>query len=69
MGCGWLGPENEFWPAEVTQSSGQAWDLETKQVSQSLGLLTFWARSKAHLFTCILILGAVVVADELRLWL
>lgn len=33
-GVAGLGPENEFWPAEVRQSSEQAWDLETtKEVS------------------------------------
>lgn len=53
----------------MKQSSGQAWELETKQVSRSLRLLTLWAQGKAQLFTHILILGAVVVADELRLWL
>lgn len=68
-GVAGLGPDNEFWPAEVRQFSGRAWDLETKQVSQTLRLLPFWAQGKAHLFICILILRALVVVDELRLWL
>lgn len=53
----------------MKQSSGQAWELETKHVSWSLRLLTLWAQGKAQPFTRILILGAVVVMDELRLWL
>lgn len=52
-----------------SQPSGQPWDLEIQQVSQSLRLLTSPAQGKAHLFMRILILGRVLVADELRLWL
>lgn len=68
MGVAGLGPENEFWPVQVRQSSGRAWNPEMKALSQTLRLLTCRAEGKAHLFTGISSQGDAIMVDELRLW-